>query len=61
MEVMNVWAAAAMAFGGLAIGMMLGGLVMYEMMDRAFKDNLRQRQRRIVELEQERERRGRKK
>ena len=58
---MNVWAAAAMAFGGLAIGMMLGGLVMYEMMDRAFKDNLRQRQRRIVELEQERERRGRKK
>lgn len=51
---MNVWAAAAMAFGGLAIGMMLGGLVMHEMMDRAFKDYLHKRQRKIVELKRRR-------
>ena len=51
---MNVWTAAAMAFGGLAIGMMLGALVMHEMMDRAFRDYLHKRQRKIVELERRR-------
>jgi len=50
----NVWTAAAMAFGGLAIGMMLGALIMHEMMDRAFKDYLHKRQRKIVELERRR-------
>ena len=51
---MNVWTAAAMAFGGLAIGMMLGALVMHEMMDRAFRDYLQKRQRKIVDLERRR-------
>ena len=51
---MNVWAAATMAFAGLLLGVFLGALGMHEMMDRAFRDYLHERQKKVVELAEER-------